>query len=178
MRRGLYWRGTKTPLGMAAPSPERLIAELVPGPGIGPAGLSAANALRLSTQVPRRVCIAVPDRAPSDTDTVAFVSRAARTGRIESGLNPTEVALLEVLDGWVNLVEVDPIRATQQVVALLRSGTVRVDRLADAATTEPGQARARFRALLNASARPDLAKRVPRADRRTEAAALSGLALA
>ncbi|MGB0877471.1 MAG: hypothetical protein ACPGXI_10475, partial [Mycobacterium sp.] len=47
IRKGLYWRGIKTPLGMASPSPATLAARLAGGRGIGPSGLSAANALRL-----------------------------------------------------------------------------------------------------------------------------------
>jgi len=42
------------------PPNDALIQELAPGPGVGPAGLYAANLLRLSTQVPRRR--AEPDR--------------------------------------------------------------------------------------------------------------------
>lgn len=178
IRRGLYWRGMKTPLGMAPPSPERLVEALTPGAGVGPAGLSAANALRLSTQVPRRAQIAVPNRAPSDAGAVMFVSRAARTGRAATRLTPTEVAMLEVLADWPTLVEVEPAQATRQLTELLRSGTVRAERLADAATTEPGQTRARLRALLTAAGRSDLADRVPAADRRTESAALATLVFA
>ena len=178
IRRGLYWRGMKTPLGMAPPSPERLVEALTPGAGVGPAGLSAANALRLSTQVPRRAQIAVPDRAPSDAGAVTFVSRASRTGRAATRLTSAEVALLEVLADWPTLVEVEPAQATRQLTELLRSGTVRAERLADAATTEPGQTRARLRALLTAAGRSDLADRVPAADRRTESAALATLVFA
>src|SRR5438105_3705839 len=53
VRRGLYWRGTPTQLGMAPPSPDRFVHEVIGAPGTGPAGWSAALALGLSTQVPR-----------------------------------------------------------------------------------------------------------------------------
>lgn len=178
IRRGLYWRGAKTPLGMAPPPPERLVEAIAPGAGVGPSGLTAANALRLSTQVPRRAQIAVPYRAPSGASVVRFVSRAARTGRTATRLTPTEVAVLEVLDDWPALVEVEPLQATRQLTELLRSGTVRAERLADAAATEPGQVRARLRALLTAAGRSNLANRVPAADRRTESAALATLVFA
>src|SRR3954454_11358664 len=75
VRRGLYWRGTKTPLGMSPPSTTALVARLAPAKGSGPAGLSAANALRLSTQIPRRAQVAVPARAKRSTGAVEFVSR-------------------------------------------------------------------------------------------------------
>jgi hypothetical protein len=43
---------------MAPPPPERLAGEVVHGPGIGPAGSSAALALGLATQVARRAVMA------------------------------------------------------------------------------------------------------------------------
>lgn len=64
VRRGLYWRGTTTRLGMAPPPPDRLAGEVVSVTGSGPAGWSAALALGLSTQVARHETIAVPGRAP------------------------------------------------------------------------------------------------------------------
>lgn len=178
VRRGLYWRGTKTPLGMAPPPTERLIESLAPGPGVGPAGLSAANLLRLSTQIPRRALVAVPERAPSDAGPVAFVSRATRTGRTEAGLNATEVAALEVLDDWNAVLEVTPDEAARRLTDLLRSGSLRAERLAQAAATEPGRTRARLAALLTAAGRDDLAARVPSPDPRTRQAALATLAAA
>lgn len=177
IRRGLYWRGTKTPLGMAPPSPEQLVAELVPGPGVGPSGLSAANALRLSTQVPRRSEIAVPRRAPTDTGAVKFVSRAARSGRLTAQLNPTEVSVLEVLDAWLNVVEVAPGPAVKQMLCVMDSRDVRMDRLVEASATEPGQGRARLRAILTSSRWANLVNKIPSADSRTESAARSLLAI-
>ena len=90
IRRGLYWRGTRTPLGMSPPPTDALIRELAPGAGVGPAGLYAANLLRLSTQVPRRAEIAVPMRAPQSLGSVKFVARPARSARVKAGLSPTE----------------------------------------------------------------------------------------
>ena len=108
IRRGLYWRGTQSPLGIGFPPTEALIHELAPGPGVGPAGLYAANLLRLSTQVPRRAEIALPTRAPASLGSVRFVARPARSARAKEGLNPTEVALLEVLGSWERAVEASP----------------------------------------------------------------------
>lgn len=175
VRRGLYWRGTKTPLGMAPPPTERLIEALAPGPGVGPAGLSAANLLRLSTQIPRRAAVAVPERAPSSTGPVAFVSRATRTGRAQAGLNAIEVAALEVLNDWAVILEVTPSEATRRLTELLRTGDLRAEPLAQAATTEPGRTRARLAALLRAAGRADLAARIPVPDPRTCESALATL---
>ena len=97
VRRGLYWRGTTTRLGMAPPPTDRLAGEVADGRGTGPAEWSAALALGLSTQIPRRETIAVPGRAPRNPGTIRFVSRAASTKRRDERLRPVEVALLEVL---------------------------------------------------------------------------------
>jgi len=171
VRRGLYWRGTKSPLGMSPPPTDALIHELAPGPGVGPTGLYAANLLRLSTQVPRRAEVAVPARAPESTGSVKFVTRAARKARVKAGLSPIEVAVLESLEAWERAIEVAPAEAWSRFRELLSSGQVRADRLARAGTTEPGTVRARLRALLGAAGRSDLVSTVPEPDRRTTAAA-------
>jgi len=171
IRRGLYWRGQRSPLGMAPPPTEALIAELAPGLGVGPAGLYAANLLRLSTQVPRRAQIAVPSRAPESLNSIQFVGRSARPGRRRAGLNPTEVALLEVLASWESAIEVAPAEAWARLLELLSTGAARADRLVRAGHTEPATVRTRLRELLRAHGREDLAEQVPAADRRTRAAA-------
>jgi hypothetical protein len=67
--------GKSLRLGMAPPPAGRLAGEVAGGPGTGPAGWSAALALGLSTQVPRRESIAVPGRAPRNPGTIRIVSR-------------------------------------------------------------------------------------------------------
>lgn len=162
VRRGLYWRGTPTRLGMAPPPIGRLVDEVVDEPGIGPAELSAALALGLTTQVPRIETIAVPGRAPRDARGVRFVSRNASTRRRDERLRPTEVALLEALRGWEGLVEVPSTEALDRIDLLARDGTLRVDRVVRASTTEPPRVRERLRRLLTALNRPE-AERVPEA---------------
>jgi len=174
VRRGLYWRGTKTPLGMSPPSTETMAGELAGGKGTGPAGLSAANLLRLSTQVPRRTQIAVPARAARSTLTVDFVSRAARTARRSAGLGRTEVALLEML-GDLSPSEMGPRESWQHLRSVLKSPHVSPDRLAKAAKTEPAVTRARLSALLSDEGLGDLAAKVPPADPRVHARALAAI---
>lgn len=176
IRRGLYWRGTKTPLGMSPPPTETLISALAPGAGVGPAGLSAANLLRLSTQIPRKAEVAVPSRAPSAVGAIRFVARSARRDRERAGLTPTEVALLEVLESWEKVLEVSPDEAWARLTKLLTSGQVRAERVARAGNSEPGSVRARLRELLAASGRADLAAQVPAPDTRTAATAHRSLA--
>lgn len=160
VRRGLYWRGSPTRLGMAPPPLGRLAGEVVTGPGSGPAGWSAALVLGLSTQVARREAIAVPARAPRDPGPVHFVSRAAATKRRDERLRPTEVALFEVLRDWDRLVEVPASDAVDRIARLAETGEVRLDRLARASATEPPRARERFRRLLGAIGHPEMADAV------------------
>lgn len=94
VRRGLYWRGTPTRFGMSAPSPLE-VALAVAGPGAGPAGVAAAHQLGLTTQVPATVEIAAPGKTPEPLPGVRFTARSF--ARRERKLNPTEVAVLEVL---------------------------------------------------------------------------------
>lgn len=160
VRRGLYWRGTSTPLGMAPPPADYLAKALAPSKGSGPAGLSAALLLGLSTQVPRRETIAVLARAPESTGALRFVSRAAATGRRSAALRPAEVALLEVLRDWDALVESPADEAMRRIVGLIGSGNIRPDRVAIASSTEPAPVRERLRGLLDDVGRPELAAKV------------------
>lgn len=172
VRKGLYWRGVQTPLGMSPPPLEDLVRELVGSSGVGPAGLSASNMLRLSTQVPRRAHVAVPTRAPQSTGPVKFWSRPTRTARTKARLAPTEVALLETLDDWESVVEVPASEGWARLRKMLEVDGAMAERLALASSTEPGGVRARLAALLSAAGWRDLADQVPGVDPRTRATAL------
>jgi len=172
VRRGLYWRGRKTPLGMSPPSPEALTEKLVGKQGVGPAGLSAAHRLRLSTQVPRKAQIAVPERPPVSSGPVIFVSRAARKLRKTAALTADEVALLEALDGWSHVIEVPLADAWQRLRDAVKDGEVSATRLAEASATEPALVRVRLSALLTQAGFSDYARQVPGADPRTVQQAL------
>jgi hypothetical protein len=149
---------------MAPPPPDRLAREVAGRPtGTGPAGISAALALGLSTQVPRQDTIAVPTRAPRNPAGVRFVSRAASTKRRAERLSPAEVALLEVLRAWDVLVEIPADEAASRITHLVDSGAIRADRLARAAATEPPIVREGLRDLLGSVGRTEEAATVPRA---------------
>lgn len=163
IRRGLYWRGTSTPLGMAPPPADSLASTIVGEPGVGPAGLSAALMLGLSTQVPRVETIAVPKRPPRDTDGIHFVGRNASTGRRDERLAPAEVALLEVLRDWSRVVEVTPPEAIERIDHMSSVGSIRMNRVVRASSTEPPSTRERLRSLLSELNRTEDARRVPQA---------------
>ncbi|MHB1818009.1 MAG: DUF6088 family protein [Streptosporangiaceae bacterium] len=150
LRRGLYWRGTKTPLGMAPP-PVTLLAKAVAAEprGMGPAAASAANALGLSTQIPRLPVFAVAARVPeSMPSAIALVSRAACRARVRVNPRAAEVALLEVLRDWNALVETDDAEARRVVRSHFACGALRPDVLAKVAGTEPAPVPERLAELL------------------------------
>ena len=160
VRRGLYWRGATSRLGMAPPPVDRLADELVGMPGSGPAGWSAALALGLSTQVPRYDTIAVPSRAPSNPRSVHLVSRAASTRRRDERLRPSEVAVLEVFRDWDALVEIPKTDAIERLKNFAETGMIRVDRLVRASASEPPRVREQLRHFLGAIGRADDAEAV------------------
>lgn len=157
VRRGLYWRGHSTPLGMAPPPAGRFLEKMIDAAGIGPAGWSAALALGVSTQVPRRETVAVPTRTPRNPGPVKIVSRAASTKRRDERLRPIEVAVLEVLRDWDELVEVPFPHAVSRIKDLIDGGAVRVERLVRASATEPPRVREGLRCLLTAVGRDETA---------------------
>lgn len=122
LRRGLYWRGPKTLLGIAAPDPEAVALE-VAGPGAGPAGVAAAHWLGLTTQIPGRPSVAVPGRVPAAIPGVRFCSRTTR--RRELGMRPLEVAVVEVLREWPMFVESDWNTVCCTIGSLVESSSVR-----------------------------------------------------
>ncbi|MCU1497579.1 MAG: hypothetical protein JWM47_1532 [Acidimicrobiales bacterium] len=148
MRRGLYWRGRRTPLGIAPPPAERLARELVDEPGTGPAGLAAALALGLTTQVARHETIAVPGRAPRPVAGIRFVSREAAWRRRDERLRPIEVALLEVLRVWPDVVEVSTGAAVSHLARLTAGKGLDLKKVVRASKTEPPVVRDRLRTLL------------------------------
>jgi hypothetical protein len=156
---------------MAPPPTSSLAKALAPSKGSGPAGLSAALLLCLTTQVPRREVIAVVARAPESTDTIRFVSRAAATGRMSAVLSPIEVALLEVLRDWDVVVESPADEAKRRIAGLIGSGDIRPDRVAKASLSEPTSVRERLRALLSDVGKPELAASIPAARNRRPALA-------
>ena len=150
VRKGLYWRGAKTLLGMAPPPADLLVKEITTEHrGIGPTGASAANALGLSTQLSRLPAFAVPARLPDSIPAgVEMVSRTGCRNRVTARVSPAEVAFLEVLRDWGALVEVGDTEAEGIIRSHLDDGVLRASRLAKAAHTEPAPVRERLARLL------------------------------
>lgn len=161
IRNGLYWRGAKTPFGMAPPNPRVVVKEYADGYPIGPAGVSAANLLGLSTQVPRIPEYAVPTTVPP-IDRIRLVRRETRrsNGRWAARLTEVEVALLEVLDSWESVIEIPASEALERMSAILSDGYVRPERLVQASASEPARVRERLRFVLEFAGETRLAKDV------------------
>jgi len=146
VKRGLYWRGAKTPLGMAPPSSAAILREVYgKTAGVGPALLDAARKLGLTTQVARTPSFAVPYEVEGLS--LIFVNRARRTGRARHGLNDAEIALLEVLYSWEDVVELTSADAVSRLRSLIGK-TIRPKAVAAASSTESARVRERLRALL------------------------------
>lgn len=179
VRRGLYYRGRARPWGMSRPSAEEVVAVIAGKRGVGPAGLSAANDLGLTTQVPGTDLVAVVGSVPRDFPTVHFVDRRARRARRTASLQPREVAVLEVLDAWDDVLEVSPAAAANLLAAVLLDGSVKPARLVAGALDEPPAGRERLRAVLTQAGLSDLAGKVARATANaTRGRALAGLVAA
>ena len=127
VRRGIYYRGKATRFGMTRPSLlDSAIA--VAGPGSGPAGVSAAHLLGLTTQVPGTVEVAAAGKVPEAMDGVRF--RLRPFGRRELRLGPVEVAVLEVLRD-PGAIEATPTDTRARLMELIETGAVRAALLAD-----------------------------------------------
>ena len=145
VRKGTYWKGTPTPLGVSLPRAEEAALALG-GPGSGPAGVAAAHWLGLTSQVPSTYLAAVPERAPVPWQQVRFAQRPI--GRRLAGLSPSEVAVLEVLRSGPAVVEASWEQLGSVVARLAEDGHVRPAALDAAANHEHHRgARARWAEL-------------------------------
>lgn len=129
LRKGLYYKGTRTRYGMTAPTPVEVALEVLGHSGVGPAGYSAAKAFGLTTQVPARPELAVAGPLPTGVPGVAL---RRRNNMARRDLSYHEIALLEVLRDWEHLSE-KPMTALAEAVV---SGTVDLARVERALRSE------------------------------------------
>jgi predicted transcriptional regulator of viral defense system len=131
-RKGLYWKGPKTRVGMPLPRPAE-IALKVAGPGGGLAETSAVHALGLTTQVPSVDVVAVPGRAPKQIAGTRFVSRSIE--RRIHGLTPLEIAVVEVLRIGPTEVEAPWSTVETLIRTLISDQKVRLETIASQVTS-------------------------------------------
>ncbi|MBD8583066.1 hypothetical protein IFT90_00690 [Frigoribacterium sp. CFBP 8766] len=174
---GIYWRGTRRPWGMSRPDSLQLTRAIFHSKGVGWAGLSASNALGLNTQVPAVETIAVPVAKPRSVRGIHFVDRARRTPRAAARLTPLEVAFLEVLGDWTDVLEGSPKDAVNHMSSMLLDGEVDCARLVKASAGEDGPVRDRLRHVLHVAGKDEAAQRIkPSASKATTRRALAGIA--
>jgi hypothetical protein len=121
VRRGLYFKGKRTRYGMTKPPIEDVALETLGRCGVGPAGVSAARAFGLTTQVP-----AVPELAsawPVPTG-VPGVRIHKRNNTARRELNYLEIAVLELLRDWRLVSEASWPEITAAVKAKVRDGSI------------------------------------------------------
>jgi len=141
-RKGVYYVPRRTVLG-EVPADPVLLSEAVGGGRSHLAGLSAANALGLTTQVPARVELAVEGRRPTPPRGVVFKPRMGTNRR---GLSAREAALLEVLRDINHLTDLSARDTARTLRRLLASAEAR-SRIMRAAVSEPPRVRAMTGAL-------------------------------
>jgi hypothetical protein len=141
-RKGVYYVPRRTVLGEVPVDPVA-VAEIVSRGRSHLAGLSAANALGLTTQVPARIELAVEGKRPTAPRGVAF---RPRMGTNRRGLRPREAALLEVLRDINHVTDLSPRETARTLRRLLTEHSART-RIVRAARSEPPRVRAMVGAL-------------------------------
>jgi hypothetical protein len=143
VRKGLYYRPKMTAIGPSVPSASAAVAQTFRAP-LHPAGLSAANALGLSTQNPARGEFATPAAAGPGALHDAIVH--TRRPHTRTGLSAVEAALLEVLRERVRSSDLSPQQTINRLLEIVRHPG-EFERLAAAALSEPPRVRAMLGAL-------------------------------
>lgn len=131
VRKGLYWKGTRTRFGVTRPSDLQVALEAA-GPGSGPSGWSALAAIGATTQVPASASVST---LKPTTGLRAKTEKRSNLERVS--LTALEVACLEAARAeWAARADLDvPARVAQ----LAREGKVRPAALRRAARGETRQ---------------------------------------
>jgi hypothetical protein len=141
--KGVYYRPAPTSFGLSIPSASAAAAQTLSAP-LHPAGLSAANALGLTTQNPKRPEYATLAPGPPTALRNAVIHTRRPVAR--AALSPEEGAILEILRERARSSDLQPeetIRRLEQVL----SDEQRYRRLVTAAMAEPPRVRAMLGAL-------------------------------
>lgn len=143
VRKGLYFKGVRSRFGSGKPSPEDVVYKLCGMSGVGPTRWSAARALGLTTQLPARAEFALVKAPLSNVPEVDFHSRS-NLERLK--LNPTEIAVFEILRDWPMYSEASWEEFVDHVAGIAKDGIIEPARLESAAKKEPSP---RLRRLLS-----------------------------
>lgn len=141
--KGVYYRPLQTSLGPSIPAASGVASQTLRAP-LHPAGLSAANALGLSTQNPGRPEYATPAPGPPTAlrGAVVHTGRPAQRG----ALSAEDGAILETLRDRARYSDLSPQQTARRLLRLLADER-RFMMLAGVATTEPPRVRAMLGAI-------------------------------
>jgi hypothetical protein len=141
--KGVYYRPAPTSFGLSIPGASAAAAQTLNAP-LHLAGLSAANALGLTTQNPKRPEYATPAPGPPTAlrDAVIHTRRPA----LRATLSPEEGAILEILRERARSSDLSPEETIRRLEQAL-SDEARYRRLVTAAMAEPPRVRAMLGAL-------------------------------
>lgn len=143
VRPGLYYRSRTTSFGPSIPSATAMIGHALHAP-MHPAGLSAANALGLTTQNPARGELATPAANPPSV--LGEFRVHTRRSPNRARLSEREGALLEMLRSRGRYSDLSPAGTIRRLLLLLAEGDT-FERVARAALDEPPRVRAMMGAL-------------------------------
>ncbi|MHB1999250.1 MAG: DUF6088 family protein [Solirubrobacteraceae bacterium] len=141
--KGAYYRSKPTALGPSVPSQAAAAASTLRAP-LHPAGLTAANALGLTTQNPARAEYATS--APATPTALRGAAVHTRRPAARAELSAADSALLETLRSRARFSDLSPERTVDRLLRLLADED-RFERLAAAALSEPPRVRAMLGAL-------------------------------
>ena len=136
VRRGLYYRGSRTRYGVTAPRAEEVARAVLGTRGIGPAGYSAAHAWGVTTQIPPVWHVATL----RTVDPIDGVVQHERRNLARADLNEKEIALLELLRSPEVYVEAGWDSLARKVRVALRTGEISAERLREAVPGEYNRA--------------------------------------
>lgn len=139
--RGLYHRRRETPFGPSRPSANAILQLLGADKNAQPAGVTAANELGLTTQVPAHADIATT--SGSLPRSIIGEKAKVRTHRPHawSSLSRTEAAILDTLRDGGKSSDQSPEQTVSRLLELLRDQAM-YERIIEASTSEPPRVRA------------------------------------
>lgn len=141
--KGLYYRPAQTSFGPSVPAASGVASQTLRAP-LHPAGLSAANALGLSTQNPGRAEYATPAPASPTAlrGSIVHTGRPAQRG----SLSPQDGAILETLRDRARYSDLSPERTIRRLLKLLADDR-RFAALVAVGMVEPPRVRAMLGAI-------------------------------
>ena len=149
LRRGVYYRSRDTILGKSRPDPEALVDTVLKlrGARAVPSGNGQYNRLGLTTQVSGAITRAVSRRLHMSLASGISVYLSERPLDKQKGIRPEERTALDALRRLGAIPDADTRGVLERIRVLLEARTLKFDRLARFALSEPPRVRALIGAL-------------------------------